>query len=266
MSFNHRSFHDDDNSSCGSINENIYKNMYNPYCLEITVSVESLGEKTKEELIALIQFLVLENISLHHKNVRSTEDLKSKDQEISVLRDEILDIGWLKEKVVELKAENAFLRGEVDNLTKKVDRIMEPLSAREIGKQADLKALKCAFPGAMKNPFSLRSFKNLIQFLENPNQAKKEGVCHPDAVLAWSNKSEVDRDQIVRRKNLIILQNPTLLYSITQLKSNWEPVHPVTSSASPKKYFEDEGDEGMAQCVQTCHSYVEAADEETEMA
>jgi septal ring factor EnvC (AmiA/AmiB activator) len=238
---------------------------------------EDLDSKTKDELLKILkeQIIVNSHLTFLLGNVQqqSNNQLREKDAEIATLRMELREIDDLKTTIKNLRSENEDLRARLQHLeqtntalesrVRKVEsdfnNIRHSLSAREYGNRADRKAIKIVFPRASQRPYCIRSFSNLVAFVENPANAEKMNLCLPGAKDIWDTLEESDRANIHRKISNLEAAYPELQYSIKTLKDSAnDAAHSITSFEETSVHFED--DEVMRYAIGVCEGLLKCGD------
>ena len=214
--------------------------------------MEDLEGKSTQEIWLIICALANHNSLLLSTVNELNGSIHRKDQEINIVRGELSDMATLKAEVLRLSADNQDLKSEVEKLKKDLALIKEGLSAREIGIQADIAALKSVFPDATKKPFSIQTLANFEKFIENPERATKDSRCPPGATEAWNDMDKIRKDMIVGKLNDLLKKYPSLLFSIKTLKANWKDAHTITSVDASIEHYLGLGNETMVDAIKLC--------------
>jgi chromosome segregation ATPase len=171
------------------------------------IPTKNLEEMSREELIALVNFLVHQQFQLNMQvaslqNGLAEKDKRLEDREsyIKILETQVLEMNELRALVNKLQAENISLtkltqelQREVSDLTYQVsdlksqfhlqqaelESIKLPLTARHFADQAEKRATSIAFPKASNSNcvFSIRSFGNQVSFIDDPEKAEHNEQC-----------------------------------------------------------------------------------------
>jgi chromosome segregation ATPase len=225
---------------------------------------EFLFRKTQsiEYLSAKILEYHKENQFLQKEVLRLTKDVEDVNQDylevstkLSVVTARYDDVST-KLSVITTRYDEVSAKLSV--VTARLDEVIQPISARQIATDADEKAIKTVFPMAKKRPYCIRSFSNLREFLQSPQDAVKKQLCYPDANDAWLKLSEKEREAIKERLRLLEIAHPKLGYSIKEVKDNcWRAAHTISVSATELvKSFSESDEEDLAESVQICDEFI----------
>jgi len=225
-------------------------------CFDTNVDLDSLDH---EHLLAYCKEVVhhLDNSRRENSSLTCKLRVMIDEAEMKRINTENTD---LKNLLAEVKKENEVYKEKIVGLetsmsvlSQKYDALAQPLSARQMAFNADVKAMKLAFPAAKSKPYCIRSFSNLKLFIEKPESDQYSG---PDAYDAWKALSLVDRDAIKKRVIKIDATYKYLRHSIATLKeANSKLAHSVTSYEDTVKFFAD--DEDIVECIKCVHHFVE---------
>ncbi len=113
------------------------------------------------------------------------------------------------------------LEDRISKLEREFDIIMQGFEARELGKDAEKKAMNFIWAGCDKRPFQINSLNNLIQFVNDPTV---DDFCGPDACESWTKLSNNVKCGIKRRIKEVEVHNRYLKVSIyTLTHDDFEP-------------------------------------------
>jgi hypothetical protein len=247
------------------------------------IPTKNLEEMSREELIALVNSLVHQQFQLNMlvaslQNGLAEKDKRLEDREsyIKILETQVLEMNELRALVNNLQAENFSLtkltqelQREVSDLTyqfhlqqAELESIKQPLTARHFADQADKRAISIAFPKASKRPFSIRSFGNLVSFIDDPEKAERNEQCFVGAAKAWAEMREEDRTSIKSRVDQIRTQQEQLKVSIKTIKEQcWQGAHCAMSTAEDIiAYYERKDEEVIADALKVCCDFLNETD------
>jgi len=118
----------------------------------------------------------------------------------------------------------------------------------------------------------MKSFKNLVTFLQDPEAGPQQDICCESAPMAWSKLLDIDKvgiqhrlDYVLRNPTLTLLQQAnlepdelplTLLESIAELKDGWQVAHPeVTDYEAVVNHYSDAGESLTVEALKLCRPY-----------
>jgi chromosome segregation ATPase len=188
----------------------------------------------------------------------------------------------LSAKIVQYHNENQLLEKDIAKLTKqyhevsekydevsekltavtaRLDEVIQPISARQMATNADNAAINAIFPLCRKKPYCLRSYRNLLSFLSNPQSDDYTG---PLAPKSWLELEEIERTAIKSKAEKFAACNPYLKVSIKMLKEEaWEQAHSTTTVEETLNFYKE--DEGICEAVKVCAAFLASmSDEATE--
>jgi len=232
---------------------------------QIARNPEDLDNFSKKELWDALVSITLSNHQLKSEMEGLSSLVNSKQAEIDTLRGELADLAEVKYKLLLVIQENTSLQGQVSQMNQELKdvkqelkQMKESLCAREIGYRTDEAVRKSIFSDSMKKPYYIRSFRNLLKFIDDPINAEKSSLCGDKASSEWFKLSESKRREIAERAQAIRDDHPDLKESIETLKDNWNVAHPNCLDYSKMvKYFEDVDDIETASSLIACRPFYE---------
>jgi hypothetical protein len=117
----------------------------------------------------------------------------------------------------------------------------EPETLREIGYNADMKALNFVFPVCRQKPYGIRTLSELKTFLEDTETTETQNLAIHTAIYAWLNISCREKSRIRDRMINLLGSYPNLIYYIKTLKD---------------VFFIDEEDEVVSDAKKTCSQFI----------
>lgn len=148
-------------------------------------------------------------------------------------------------------------------VTARLDKAIQPISARQMATNADNAAIEAIFPQCRKRPYCVRSYRNLLSFLSNTGSDEFTG---PLAPKSWLELEEVERTEIKSKAEQFAVLNPYLKVSVTTLKSEaWKQAHSTTTVEETLNFYK--GDETACEAISVCAAFLgltSAFDEATE--
>lgn len=179
--------------------------------------------------------LEIELSKLSTEHIRVLKMPSSKDEEITVLRD--ANTGYQK-KITELEANISDLNRQMDRLTQMMNGscFVDAIGGRQYAVSVEYKAMEYVFPNCRQKPYCLRSFKNVLSFIEHP----RAGEIAPDtAPAAWEVMDVNLKGLIKRRARFVIDSFSNLVWGLKVLKEDGNNVaHIPRSTAELRSYFD----------------------------
>ena len=209
--------------------------------------------RLNDELRTKVAFLEGRIANLDHR----IADLKTESAEFKMDSDQ---------RIADLKTESAEFKMESDKrileLKACLDKVIQPISARQWAIDADILAMLSIFPDCRRKPFCMRSYKNLLSFLLMPESSEFTSPTAPQAWLAFTPEK---RAEIQSKAKTFTANNPKLKCSIDTLKNEaWRLAHTATSVAEVLKYFTLVGDVEACKAVTVCTEFLGTDDEVSE--
>lgn len=196
--------------------------------------------KSIEDLSVKIVQLKHENEELRQSLLVLAASSKSTTQELDAVKNELKHI----------KATSAAMQ-------RKLDQVIQPLSARQIAADADTAAMDLVFPNCRKKPFCLRSLSNLVKFVRNPSSAEVQDYVSPLGPQAWLNLPEEKREAIRANIERLSMERPYLASCIKTLKdSAWKQAHSTTTVSETVEFYKNTGDDVAAEAVEECAQFL----------
>jgi len=227
--------------------------------------------RLNDELRTKVAFLEGRIANLDHRiadlKTESAEFKMDSDQRIADLKTESAEFKMdSDQRIADLKTESAEFKMESDKrileLKACLDKVIQPISARQWAIDADILAMLSIFPDCRRKPFCMRSYKNLLSFLLMPESSEFTSPTAPQAWLAFTPEK---RAEIQSKAKTFTANNPKLKCSIDTLKNEaWRLAHTATSVAEVLKYFTLVGDVEACKAVTVCTEFLGTDDEVSE--
>ncbi len=253
---------------------------------KVLSSSSDLDKFPKEELFVILQTLFLENCQLKSTVAQLSTNLSEKILEINRLNQQLNDVEEIKKEILNLEAENRELReklkfleqendslkGDIssirtdliaikhenDSLKIRLDTVQFKLETREIGIRADTNVMNYIFPNCSKKPFRIRSYKNLMKFLEDPDVAVKNDLCDEKASDSFRRLSEENRSRIMARANLIKEKFPELKDYISDLKDDHTSAHPSCNNIDELlNHWKNQNEQEIIDALNVCFPLID---------
>lgn len=238
---------------------------------QIAQNPDDLNNFSKQELWDVLVSFMVNNIQLKSELDCLTGSVNQKEPKIVTLRGELSDLAEVKTQLISVVRENKIFEDKLNSVfedklnsvvrelisvKQEFRQINEALCARKIGYKTDELVRKFIFSDSVKKPYYIRSLKNLLKFISDPNYAEKYGLCGERARDEWFKLSESKREDIIQKSRIISEEFPDLQESIESLKSNWCTAHPKCESYDAiLDFFREAGDDDTASSLLECRPF-----------
>jgi hypothetical protein len=170
------------------------------------------------------------------------DDISSREKAITSRELSVI----LREKCLAIKEQNVALRKKKTDSPTSLEHQYrksryEPETLREIGYNADMKALNFVFPVCRQKPYGIRTLSELKTFLEDTETTETQNLAIHTAIYAWLNISCREKSRIRDRMINLLGSYPNLIYYIKTLKD---------------VFFIDEEDEVVSDAKKTCSQFI----------
>ena len=161
--------------------------------------------------------------------------------------------------LVERRKQRSITNSKLCSLEEKVKAMctrldaIHPFTAQQIAFDADKKVIATAFPCAELKPFCIRSFVDLLTFINNPIN---DHVTGPEAPRAWAAMAASEKDCVTEKVRAICRKFPYLRISIMTLKDCYDIKlnRAVISYREAVENFQD--DIGIVECLACVHHFL----------
>jgi archaellum component FlaC len=207
----------------------------------------------------IIEDLSAKIVQYHNENELLEKDIAKLTKQYHEVSEKYNEVS---EKYHEVSEKYHEVSEKLTAVTARLDEVIQPISARQMATNADNAAINAIFPLCRKKPYCLRSYRNLLSFLSNPQSDDYTG---PLAPKSWLELEEIERTAIKSKAEKFAACNPYLKVSIKMLKEEaWEQAHSTTTVEETLNFYKE--DEGICEAVKVCAAFLASmSDEATEI-